>query len=132
MQDLNKGRLHPYPVSSFDSPTEHTAEGIKGGAVLLGVQLGNVHQQGPPWVAVLDVAHDLSTLRPRVHSRNLQGSRHVVWCNYALPGHQTVRAQRLMASLVKGDEAPQNGSMQRLDALTRVSHAAASHLHSAN
>ena len=61
-----------HPVASLDSPTEDTAEGIKGGAVLLGVQLGDVHQQWTPRVAVLDVPHNLRVLRTRIDSCNLQ------------------------------------------------------------
>ena len=65
-----------HPVSSLDRPTEDTAKGIKSGAVLLGVQLGNVHQQWAPRVAVLDMPHNLSTLRTRIDSCNLQHKGH--------------------------------------------------------
>ena len=65
-----------HPVASLDSPTEDTAEGIKGGAVLLGVQLGDVHQQWTPRVAVLDVPHNLRVLRTRIDSCNLQHKGH--------------------------------------------------------
>ncbi len=61
-----------HPVASLDSPTEDTAKSIKCGAVLLRVQLGNVHQQWAPRVAVLDVPHNLGALRTRIHSCNLQ------------------------------------------------------------
>ncbi len=65
-----------HPVSSLDRPTEDTAKGIKSGAVLLGVQLGNVHQQWAPRVAVLDMPHNLCALRTRIDSCNLQHKRH--------------------------------------------------------
>ena len=65
-----------HPVSSLDRPTEDTAKGIKSGAVLLGVQLGNVHQQWTSRVAVLDVPHNLGALRTRIDSCNLQHKGH--------------------------------------------------------
>lgn len=61
-----------HPVASLDSPTEDTAKGIESGAVLLGVQLGDVHQQWAPRVAVLDVPHNLGALRTRIDSCYLQ------------------------------------------------------------
>lgn len=65
-----------HPVAGLDRPTENTAKGIKSGAVLLGVQLGNVHQQRTPGVAVLYVPHNLSALRTRIDSCNLQRKEH--------------------------------------------------------
>ena len=51
-----------YLVSCLDSAAEDAAEGIEGAAVLLGIQLGDVHQQRSPGVADLDVADNVLTL----------------------------------------------------------------------
>ena len=59
-------------VTSLHSPTEDSAKSIKSAAVLLGVQLGNVHKQGTSGVARLDVLNNLSILRASVQSLNLQ------------------------------------------------------------
>lgn len=59
-------------VTSLHSPTEDSAKGIKGAAVLLGVQLGNVHKQGASGVARLDVFHNLSVLGACVQALNLR------------------------------------------------------------
>ena len=58
-------------VTSLHSPAEDSAKGVKSAAVLLGVQLGNVHKQRTSRVACLDVLNNLSILRAGVQLLNL-------------------------------------------------------------
>lgn len=58
-------------VAGLHSAAEDPAKGIKGAAVLLGVQLGNMHQQGTSGVACSDVLNNLGVLRASVQALNL-------------------------------------------------------------
>lgn len=49
-------------VARLDCATEDSPKGIKGAAVLLGVQLGHMHQQGTSGIACLHMLHNLSIL----------------------------------------------------------------------
>lgn len=60
-------------VTGLHSSTEDTAKGIKGTAVLLGIQLGNVYKEGTPGVARLDVLNNLRILRAGEQPLNLHG-----------------------------------------------------------
>ena len=64
----------PDLVTGLHSSTEDSTKGVKGTAVLLGIQLGNVHQEGTSGVARLDVLNNLSVLRPCVQPLNLHST----------------------------------------------------------
>ena len=95
-----------HPVTSLDCPTENTAKSIKGAAVLLGVQLGNVHQQRSPGIACLDVPHNFIILFACVQPLNLQFGAILLtiwsnsWHKYARDYATSARGTGTGASLV--------------------------------
>ena len=71
---MGREELCPDLVTSLHSSTEDSTKGVKGTAVLLGIQLGDVHQEGTSGVAGLDVLNNLSVLRARVQPLNLHST----------------------------------------------------------